>query len=96
MAARGTNRKASRIVSNVETEVFEITDERVSICPYCGKPMILCVGDYGYGVYTVMNYGSKYKSTKSRFHYAGKGNVCLKAWLEDLKKKHKAKHKPKR
>lgn len=92
--ARGTTRRAGRIVSRVETEVFEITDERVHICPYCGKPMILCVGDYGYGLYTVMLYGNKYKSIKSRFHYGGKDNKCLNAWLKELQDK--AKHKPKR
>jgi hypothetical protein len=94
--ARGTNRRAARLISRVESEVFEILDERVHICPYCGKPMILCVGDYGYGLYTANPYGKKYKTSKSRYHYGGKDNPCLKAWLKDLIEKDKAKHKPKR
>jgi hypothetical protein len=82
--SKKTTRKANRIASKINAEVFEKNDPNIHICKYCKKPVYLGFGDYGYGVYTATSYGkSKYKSTKSRRHYGTKDNPCIRQWLAE-------------
>jgi len=74
-----------QIVLKLDPLVIEsLDDPRVQICRYCGEPMLLVSGAFGFACYTLRKYGAKWKSTRTKKHYNG-NKACLGEWLKDPK-----------
>ena len=73
-----------QIILKLDPLVIEdLNDPRVKICEFCGEPMFLASGAFGYSCYTIHKYGSKWRSTLTRKHYNSSNGACLKEWLKD-------------